>query len=154
MYKLKHTAKKIITTTGSGGWYNSLNRKFFEFRSAFIFFPKFPIDDGSTLTRFCLTVDISQFSVLAMKNGFFEHFFYVEGRAKLQPIDCHTMGNNFPVVAPITDYLHLLFFYDWLLWYEEEEKNKKKYYKKIALIIISSSSSEKKIIIKKMIEII
>ena len=93
--------------------------------------------------------------MLAIKNGFFEHFFYVEGRAKLQPIDCHTMGNNFPVVAPITHYLHLLFFFMIDYYDEEEEKNKKKYYKKIALIIISSSSSEKKIIIKKMmIEII
>ena len=58
-----------------------------------------------------------------MKNGFFEHFFYVEGRAKLKPIDCHTMGNNFPVVAPITHYLHLLFFDD--DYYDEEEEEKK-----------------------------
>ena len=132
MYKLKHTAKKIITTTGSGGWYNSLNRKFFEFRSAFIFFPKFPIDDGSTLTRFCLTVDISQFSVLAIKNGFFRHLFYVEGRAKLQPIDCHTMGNNFPVDAPITHYLHLFVVFVWLIiYYYDDERRKKKIKKNI-----------------------
>ena len=40
--KNKHTAANMLSTMGSGGWYNFLKRRFLLFCNARTFFPKFP----------------------------------------------------------------------------------------------------------------